>query len=183
MTVHKLPARQDVRLPPRRLQRREKAPCVALRHDADALYRIANDIDSLEPERAEVMYRAALLSNPRHYKSIVNLGNVLFRKGDFASARELYSRAIQVEKHSPEAHYNLGYMYFEEGDHSRAVAMFLRATSLDSSFEEAWYNLGSAWRKLGREDNARTCFDTYLRLGGKPDRESGSLSDSASSSL
>lgn len=148
--------RQDVRLSPRRLARRPKAPVVPLMRNADTLYRLACKIDDADPERGALMYQAVLLSHPWHASAMVNLGNIRLRQGREVEARELYERARSVDPRCPEAAYNLGYLALEDGELSDAISLLEIAIKLDPGFEEAHWNLKVAKERLSSGLSSRS---------------------------
>ena len=127
------------------------APVIPLTRNADALYRLACSIDDNEPDRAEIMYTACLISHPAHAHAMVNLGNIHFRRGHYDRAQYLYMKARQVNPMCPEAHYNLGYMALQDGELSDAVSLFETAVKLDPRFQDARTNLALARERLNNK--------------------------------
>jgi len=150
MTVLQFKPRQDVRQSPRRLAHKPACSVVPITRNSYALYVAACAIDDKEPGRAAIMYRAVLVSHPKHAPSMVNLGNISFRKGDCKAAKALYRQAIEAQPSLPEAHYNLGYMALEYGELSDAVALLETAVALDPAFKDAHENLAHARKRLAR---------------------------------
>jgi tetratricopeptide (TPR) repeat protein len=151
VTVLRLPKRQGPRLSALRLAREPACAVLTLMRNADDLYRAALLIDDKEPERAEIMYTACLMSHPGHARAMVNLGNIHFRRGHEDAAKYLYGKARQADPMLPEAHYNLGCLALEDGELSDAVDLFETATRLDPSFPDAHTNLALARKRRDAE--------------------------------
>jgi Flp pilus assembly protein TadD len=128
---------------------------LTLTRNADDLYRAALLIDDEEPDRAEIMYTACLMSHPGHARAMVNLGNIHFRRGNEDRATYLYLKAIQVDPMLPEAHYNLGCIALENSELSDAVELFETATKLDPSFPDAHTNLALANKRMNEKTKKR----------------------------
>jgi len=169
-TVVPFQPRQDVRLSRRRLARKPLAPVVTIRLNADALHAIATQIDEQEPERAERMYRAALMSEPGHVLCMVNLGVVLFRMRRWTEARDLFEQAACLDPQNPEAAYNLGYYYLDvRGDARMALNRFTASSELDPAHADSWFNRAQAHYQLGDRAAARACYRRYLHLDSAGD--------------
>jgi len=122
------------------------------------------DEDEATFDAAEQEYRAAIELDPSLANAMTNLGNLLFRRGDVASAEKLYSRALQIDADQPEAFYNLGFLQYDRGDVRGAVNNFRRALRGDPSFADAHFNLAMALEDLEQRDDARSHWQTYLTL-------------------
>jgi tetratricopeptide (TPR) repeat protein len=127
------------------------AKVIPLTRNAEALYRLASSIDADEPDRAEIMYTACLISHPAHAYAMVNLGNINFRRGHHDRARYLYMKARQVNPMCPEAHYNLGCMALQDGELSDAVSLFETSVKLDPGFGGGRINLALARERLNNK--------------------------------
>lgn len=77
--------------------------------------------------QAAVLYRTWLQRNRTQADHLVwfNLGVLLFSEGDFAGAREAYSRALQLAPGFLQPRFNLGLTCERMGEHDAAVAHWL----------------------------------------------------------
>ncbi len=76
---------------------------------------------------AEQTFRAAIEHDPKHYRALTNLGNVLLEAGRTDEAIELYERAVRLNEGFANAHHNLGVAYRRKGQVSRSVAAIRKA--------------------------------------------------------
>jgi tetratricopeptide (TPR) repeat protein len=134
---------------------------------AEDLYNEASQIDEIptQYEKAAALYLEAIRVDPRHARSVTNLGNIRFRQHETEIARQLYSHALELDPNQPEAHYNLGYLHLERGDDINLAQTHLRrAVELDPKFTDAWFNLGMCLEQQGRPLQAAHAFRQYTRL-------------------
>ena len=80
-----------------------------------------------DAETAEQTFRAALEHDPKHYRALTNLGNVLLEAGRTDEAIELYERAVRLNEGFANAHHNLGVAYRRKGQVSKSVAAIRKA--------------------------------------------------------
>ena len=88
-----------------------------------------------------------------------------FERGQFLKAviLEETGRAGQAEEHYAKSG-NRFTLWFrlasqlEEIDPQRAVAYYERTAKHDSQNNQLWFNLGNLYEKMGRKEEARTCF-------------------------
>jgi DNA-binding winged helix-turn-helix (wHTH) protein/TolB-like protein/Flp pilus assembly protein TadD len=74
------------------------------------------------------------------------LGDVLLRKDwDWLGAEREFDRAIQLDPHSPAAHWNMSLLYMAMGDTEKALAEMIQAQELDPASENAHDDLGWAY--------------------------------------
>lgn len=80
-----------------------------------------------DAETAERTFRAAVEHDPKHYRALTNLGNVLLEAGRTDEAIELYERAVRLNEGFANAHHNLGVAYRRKGQVSKSVAAIRKA--------------------------------------------------------
>ncbi len=80
-----------------------------------------------ETETAETAFKRAAELDPKHYRALTNLGNLLLEEGRTDEAVVLYERAIRLNEGFPNAHHNLGVAYRRKGQVSKSVAAIRRA--------------------------------------------------------
>lgn len=97
-----------------------------LRAEADA-QRGTAQVYLGDTETAEQTFRAAIDADPKHYRALTNLGNVLLEAGRTDEAIELYERAVRLNESFSNAHHNLGVAYRRKGQVSRSVAAIRKA--------------------------------------------------------
>lgn len=77
-------------------------------------------------------------------ESFFHQGNILYEKGDYAGAVELYEKALATGKESWQLHYNLGNAYYKLQKIGLAILHYERALELEPDNEDIRYNLDLA---------------------------------------
>ncbi len=80
-----------------------------------------------ETETAESAFKRAAELDPKHYRALTNLGNLLLEEGRTDEAIALYERAIRLNEDFPNAHHNLGVAYRRKGQVNKSVAAIRHA--------------------------------------------------------
>jgi len=108
------------------------------------------------------------------------LADSLLREGvtpqlpGFSDARDALQRAIRAKPDFARAHAALGTLYLRQGDAGRAAQELETALRLDPDSRVALSQLMTAWRKMGREQEA-TAVANRLRLQYEKDLQVDSL--------
>ena len=84
-----------------------------------------------EDDRAETLFRKALDTDPGAFEPLVNLGGVLLKKKDAASALPFNQRAVQDRPEDALANAQLGITYFKLDQFDQAEPYLLAAKRLD----------------------------------------------------
>ena len=79
-------------------------------------------LDRQDLEKAEQAFRSAVTLNDRWSGSQVNLGRVLYEKGEIADSANRFVRAVDLDPNSTEARYRLALAYIRLGQRADAVA-------------------------------------------------------------
>ncbi len=79
-------------------------------------------LDRQDLEKAEQAFRSAVTLNDRWSGSQVNLGRVLYEKGEIADAANRFVRAVDLDPNSTEARYRLALAYIRLGQKADAIA-------------------------------------------------------------
>ncbi len=122
------------------------------------------DEDDAKLAEAEAAYRRAIELDPSFANAFINLGNLLFRRGNADDAERMYRRALRVDREQPEAWYNLGFLLYDRDDIEGARLCFERALLADPGFADAHFNLAIVLEELGRAGEAKTHWESYLEL-------------------
>ncbi|HEX4795580.1 MAG TPA: tetratricopeptide repeat protein [Humisphaera sp.] len=117
-------------------------------------------------DEAEAALRKALsLKTQGHYFVMTDLGQLFRRKGDFATARQCFDRAIEYKPDDAHAYIYCGGMLARLGEFAEAEAMHRRATQCsDGCIDEAHHNLGLVLRAVERYPEALECFKRALEI-------------------
>jgi tetratricopeptide (TPR) repeat protein len=138
----------------------------AAQEKAAELYAKASALDEA-PETADealALYEAALKANPSHVCAMVNMGNILVRKGFPGKAKARYLDALRLDPKQPEALYNIGYLHMDEGKPAEAIPYFEKAVWEDPKFLDAIFNLACALEEVGEKSKTRPLWRRFLKL-------------------
>jgi len=105
--------------------------------------------------------------DPNQDAAHINLGNLLIKIGDVATAADSFRRAIEIIPDHALAHSNLGNALSGLGREDEAVANYHKALAIMPDCAEFHSNLGNALIKLGRAEDAVASHQKALAL--KPD--------------
>ncbi len=97
---------------------------------------------------ARPLFEAAVLADPKHYRSLTNLGNLALEAGDVEGAIARYREALAVNDDFANAHHNLGVAYRRKGDVGKSVRHLRRA------------------QRLGQRQQAATARESLSRATG-----------------
>ena len=103
-----------------------------------------------ELKKAKELFEASITEDPKYAPGYAGLADAYFLMGDYAvlpfqitrpKARELASRALQLDPNLAEAHATLGVLFTSDYDFTRANDEFRRALDLNPSYASAhqWY--------------------------------------------
>lgn len=115
-------------------------------------------------ERAAAAYRKAVHCDPSMSHAHTNLGNLLYRQGKVAEAKQFYLTALQVDPEQPEALYNLGCMALEANDIVEATFQLEQAVSIDPGFADGHFNLALSYERDERFEEAQQHWQVFLEL-------------------
>ena len=112
-------------------------------------------------------WETALVLDPKHFYSLLNLGKLYLTKQDIARAVPYLDRALEVEPDSARAHHLRGLAYQAAGDNSRA-ALEYRKTLSDAQYARSiptfYLNFGTALVQLGLYEEAAQLLGEYVKL-------------------
>jgi beta-lactam-binding protein with PASTA domain/tetratricopeptide (TPR) repeat protein len=143
---------------------------------------------------ADRRFQEALTESRESPFALVGRGNVLAAQAQLYEAErqpELARQALggaqaQLEgvvKRFPDfavAHQWLGVVYERSGQPERAVQLHLRATELDPQYATAYFRLAETLTKVGRQDQARPYYGTYLHVETPAFRNGSRMATAAS---
>ncbi|MGH6880329.1 tetratricopeptide repeat protein [Hypericibacter sp.] len=115
-------------------------------------------------QEAETAYRQVLISNPRHFDALNNLGGVLVLSQRPADAIPLLEQAIALHGNRAEAHHTLGRAFMDTGRPEAAADSLRKATALRPDYVDALTNLGAVLIELRRQSEALVCLQRALDL-------------------
>jgi tetratricopeptide (TPR) repeat protein len=101
----------------------------------------------------------------REYVLAYNQGLEHYGRGEYDTAIQEYSKAVNVDPKQISAYVNRGITYFVKGEHEKAIADFTQAIALDPNYVIAFYNRGLVYKTTGQEVEAISDFENVIRLG------------------
>jgi tetratricopeptide (TPR) repeat protein len=108
-----------------------------------------------EYDSALRLYRDALVNRPDAPELHFNVGDALFKSGDYESALREFERALSIEgdKARAQAHYNMGNAHFQQQQFEQAVESYRQALELEARDEDAKVNLELALEQLQQQQD------------------------------
>ena len=105
---------------------------------ADALVAEGNELeDAGDLQRAEALYRQAIVAAPAHPRGHLNLGIVLAARGDETGAVDAYERVLAIDPRHPFGNYNYARLMVLCGDTARARMLVEAALQAKPDFPQA----------------------------------------------
>lgn len=127
-----------------------------------------------ELELADARLSVALEYSPHFVEALVNLGLVETQRGNFARARQLFSRARRLNPDIAQPHHGLGVLSEHERRPDRASEHYREALRVDPGFPPARANLGRLLFQSGHLEEARIVFQRLVEIAPEePDGFSG----------
>ncbi len=123
-----------------------------------------------DPSRAERWLEEAGKIRPDYLPISIKRGELLIQRGQFAEARELLGEVVKEKPEAAAAHSLLGQIHLSHGEAQGAANRFEKVLALQPQATKTFYSLASAYRMLGRREEARD-------LLGRPGRGSIILLD------
>jgi tetratricopeptide (TPR) repeat protein len=115
-------------------------------------------------EAALERYRKASVLAPRWAQPHYRIGRALLAAGNLSDAQQALERARSLEPDFPDPLTFLGEIHLKRGETALAIETLERAVALDPELFEAHYHLAQAYRRAGREDDARRSIALYTEL-------------------
>ena len=119
------------------------------------------DLEFLTTTEENLRYE--LLSNPKDNKKLEQLATLLYHKGDYDGAINLYQKIINIDKTAKKYAF-LGYLYFEKDDYQSAISCFEKSLDLDPKNAFVYFLLGNSYSRIGKVIDAVTNYDLAIFL-------------------
>lgn len=91
-------------------------------------------------------------------------GAKYFQEGELNLAEREFLRAIQLRPDFAEAYHSLGVLYLRQKVYPRAEELLIKSVSLKVDSPLVYLDLGTAYLNQGKLEQARTTFESLLRL-------------------
>lgn len=133
-----------------------------------SIHQMRNSAFSLDEagklDEAEEMWRNTLFAAGANAEDAFQLGEILYRKGNLAGARERFSMAIELDEDFVEARANLGCVLGELGETHLAISALEGAISYHGGYAEAYFHLARFLEIDGQKKMAVKCYRKFLEL-------------------
>jgi tetratricopeptide (TPR) repeat protein len=90
-------------------------------------------------------------------------GNTYVAQGHYDLAITNYTKAIALNPQYADAYYNSGLAYYLKGQYDVAITNYNKAIELNSQYAYAYYGKGNALSRLGKNKEAKVCFNKFLQ--------------------
>jgi len=122
----------------------------------------ANDVAS-----AVEAFRMSLMERPGEAAVHFHLAEALYRLGNVEGALERYHAAVEADHNFIEAWTQLGCLYAEKQESNSAIDSLRIALGIHPDYPDAHWHLANVLHQLGRDDDARTHWQAYLRFDSR----------------
>ncbi len=107
---------------------------------------IQAEMDAGAFESARTKLEAVVVENEANGEAHFKLGLVLFNLGDYALAKQHFTRSLELEPDRAAAvHHNLGVLSYQSGDMATAQSEFEAALTADPADPDTHYQLGATY--------------------------------------
>jgi hypothetical protein len=113
-------------------------------------------------DEAAALFEQVLAGDGRSVPALVSLGQIRQNQGALDAAKDLYLRALKIERGLAGLHNNLGAVVVAQGDDAAAIPAFTAALALEPANLPFRYNLAGALDRAGRAADALTQYDAML---------------------
>ncbi len=128
----------------------------AVRRDSDALRHFYRALDLVHKD------------HPEYDTVYADFAEFFLRRDQFEKAFQLGAEAAQRNPASPRNFFLTGKALGRLGKHDLSLRWFQEAVRLDPGYAEAWYALAQAYRKLGKEPEARRALERFEETRRSP---------------
>lgn len=115
-------------------------------------------------DQAEQCYKKALEIGGQMPETLVNYGNVCFRKGEDKKAEEFYHRAIQEDSSYAPAFSSLGKLRLRQKDDQAAFENLQKAFELDDTLHDSLALMGDISFRWQNYPQALELYEAYWKL-------------------
>jgi Flp pilus assembly protein TadD len=122
--------------------------------------------------RAADAYAHVLKIDPENLDALRGIGNIDFDQRKFDQAIAAYEHYLSKKPDDPDVRTDLATMYLSTDNADQAVIQYKKVLAAHPQFFEAAFNLGVAYGQMNKPADARTAFDTALKLAPDADARS-----------
>ncbi len=97
-------------------------------------------------------------------KTLAATGEIALRRGDPATARAEFEKALALYPKYASLPFGIGEIYFSNGMFDEAVSYYTLTTRIKPNWPDPWLKLGFSRLRTGDIENAKLSLKTYLEL-------------------
>lgn len=117
-----------------------------------------------DDKEAKNCFQKSLSLDDANLNAMNSLGDLALDNDQLDEAKGWFNRVLEFDAEDPEAASNLADLHYEDGELELAKKFATQAVKFDSSYAAAWLTLGYVALDSDDEEQARTCFKTFLGL-------------------
>ena len=104
------------------------------------------------------VYAQATTDTVLHAKRYNDLGVGQIDAGDYATAIDLFNKAIQLRPQDAVAHFNLGSAYYLSGEYNQALVHLQRAIDIYPQYASGYNQMGVVYSDIGEQGSDLVLF-------------------------
>lgn len=112
---------------------------------------------------SETLWRDTIAKNPKSALALNNMGDILFKKGNFDEAITAQKKVVEL-KPDAMAHYNLSMSFLLKGQIDESVMHFEKAVDYAGDTVVKWKKLGDEFMKRGSIEEAAAKYQDTLKM-------------------
>jgi tetratricopeptide (TPR) repeat protein len=132
----------------------------------NVFFNLANLIkeDPSRSQEALSLYRKAISMRPTFLEAYLNMGDMLLKANQTASARDAFIKALEINQQYPDAYFNLGTTYIKLNEQDKAENSYRKAISLDPQHKLSIFNLAMILNDKRDQESLMEAKKWYLKL-------------------
>nr|MDQ3003315.1 tetratricopeptide repeat protein [Fibrobacterota bacterium] len=112
-----------------------------------------------KPDSAMASYEALIKRSPEEREFLSPYATLLFERGRYADAKEIFSKLVKSQPENPIYHFFLGSIGMELRDRALSESELNKAIDLDGKVPEYWAKLASFYIRDGQEQKALSLLE------------------------
>ncbi|MDD3876045.1 MAG: tetratricopeptide repeat protein [Bacteroidales bacterium] len=131
-----------------------QAPYLKAQSELETLRRGNDEYRNERYTEAEVNYRKSMEINPENYRTLYNLGNALYRQGNYEEAARILNNVSNMDMskaNKAKVYHNLGNVLLKNEKLSESIEAYKNALRLNPEDQDTKYNLTYAMSKLQQQ--------------------------------
>ncbi|MGP8251156.1 MAG: tetratricopeptide repeat protein [Terracidiphilus sp.] len=121
----------------------------------------------LKPAEAAQEFRKELQISPEHVPAMLELARIDIDSGDLAEADSLARLAVEIQPTNPDTRHILGRVLLAAGKANESLQELEKAEQLAPKNAEIHFHLATAYRLLGRKEDAEREMAAYVSIKKK----------------